>query len=117
MAKVLLVIASTLEAVTGVGLIIAPTMVRSLLGTDISGAALAIARMAGFGLLLLGVACWPRVEANLLRLLAMFIYNVLATFTLDTYALAVNRSENFCYRRLQSTPRWQLSLSESGSNI
>src|SRR5438128_8534735 len=77
--KVLLAIASTLEAVTGVGLIIAPTMVRSLLGTDISGAALAIARMAGFGLLLLGVACWPRVEANLPRLLAMLIYNVLAT--------------------------------------
>ncbi|PYL43884.1 MAG: hypothetical protein DMF42_02675 [Verrucomicrobia bacterium] len=35
--------------------------------------------MTGCGLLLIGVACWPRVEANLLRLLAMLIYNVLAT--------------------------------------
>jgi hypothetical protein len=34
----------------GLGLIIAPTMVKLLLGTDISDAAITIARMAGFGL-------------------------------------------------------------------
>ena len=80
--KVLLAIASTLEAVTGVGLIIAPTMVRSLLGTDISGAALVIARMTGCGLLLIGIACWPRVEGTASRVCAMLIYNLLATFYL-----------------------------------
>jgi len=44
-----------------------------------SGAALVIARIAGFGLVLLGIACWPRVESNVLRLKAMLIYNLLAT--------------------------------------
>lgn len=51
-SKALLAVASTLEALTGLGLIIAPTMVKFLLGTDISGATITIARMAGFGLLL-----------------------------------------------------------------
>jgi hypothetical protein len=54
-------------------------MTRFLLGTNISSAAIAIVRMAGFGLLLLGIACWPRVEGNVQRLLTMLIYNVLAT--------------------------------------
>jgi hypothetical protein len=77
--KVLLAVASTLEALTGLVLIIVPSTVMSLLGTNVSGAALAIARVAGFGLILLGIACWPRVEATLPRLRAMLIYNVLAT--------------------------------------
>ena len=77
--RVLLATASTLEAVTGLALIIAPSIVRFLLGTDISGATLVIARMAGLGLLLLGVACWPRVEGTIPRLRAMLIYNLLAT--------------------------------------
>jgi hypothetical protein len=46
---------------------------------DVSGPALALARVGGFDLLLLGIACWPRVEATVPRLLAMVIYNVLAT--------------------------------------
>jgi uncharacterized protein YjeT (DUF2065 family) len=79
MNKVLLAVASTLEAVTGIGLIIAPSMVRFVLGPDVSGASLAITRMTGFGLLLLGVVCWTRVEANVPRLRAMLIYNLLAT--------------------------------------
>ena len=77
--RVLLAPASTLEAVTGLALIIAPSIVRFLLGTDISGATLVIARMAGLGLLALGVACWPRGEATIPRLRAMLIYNLLAT--------------------------------------
>ena len=77
--RVLLATASTLEAVTGLALIIAPSIVRFLLGTDISGATLVIARMAGLGLLALGVACWPRGEATIPRLRAMLIYNLLAT--------------------------------------
>ncbi len=79
MNKVLLATASTLEAVTGLALIIAPNLAGFLLGTDISGAALAIARMAGLGLLALGVACWPRTEATIARVRAMLIYNLLAT--------------------------------------
>jgi hypothetical protein len=79
MNKVLLAIAATFETVTGIVLIVAPNIVRLLLGTDISGAALVIARMIGVGLLLLGVACWPRVEGTIPRLRAMLIYNLLAT--------------------------------------
>ena len=77
-SKALLAVASTLEALTGLGLIIAPTMVKFLLGTDISGASITIARMAGFGLLLLGIVCWPRVGPIVPRLRVMLIYNVLA---------------------------------------
>jgi hypothetical protein len=79
MNKVLLAVAATFETVTGTALIFAPNIVRLLLGTDISGAVLVIARMVGVGLLLLGVACWPRVEGTIPRLRAMLIYNLLAT--------------------------------------
>ena len=77
--KLLLAVAATFETVTGIVLIVAPNIVRLLLGTDISSAVLVIARMVGIGLLLLGVACWPRVEGTIPRLRAMLIYNLLAT--------------------------------------
>jgi uncharacterized protein YjeT (DUF2065 family) len=77
--KALLVVASTFEAVTGLALIIAPSLARFLLEADISAATRAIARIAGFGLLALGVACWPRSETTAPRLWAMLIYNLLAT--------------------------------------
>jgi len=79
MNKVLLAVAATFEAVTGIVLIVTPNIVRLLLGTDTSGAVLVIARMAGVGLLLLGGACWPRVEGTSPRLRAMLIYNLLTT--------------------------------------
>jgi len=77
--KLLLAVASTFEAVTGFALVIAPSIVRFLLWTDISGAALVMTRVAGLGLLALGVACWPRGEGTIPRLRAMLIYNLLAT--------------------------------------
>ena len=77
--KLLLAVAAAFETVTGIALIIAPSIVRFLLGTDISGAVLVITRVVGVGLLLLGVACWPRVEGTIPRLRAMLIYNLLAT--------------------------------------
>jgi hypothetical protein len=54
-------------------------MVKFLLGTDISGAVITIARMPGFGLLLLGIVCRPRVGPIAPRLTAMLSYNVLVT--------------------------------------
>ena len=90
-AKLLLVVASTFEAATGLGLIIAPSFLRLLLGKDVSGMSLAIARLAGFGLLVLGVACWPRVEANFSRVRAMLIYNLLVTVYLG-YLLFASES-------------------------
>ena len=79
MNKVLLAVAAAFEAVTGIALIFDPNLARFLLGKDISGAAVVMTRVAGFGLLALGVACWPRVEGTILRLRAMLIYNLLAT--------------------------------------
>jgi hypothetical protein len=117
MNKVLLAIASTLEAVTGIGLIIAPSMVRFLLGPDVSSASLAIARIAGFGLLSLGIACWPRVERSIPRLSAMPIYNLLATVYLGYLRFSSESVGKLCCRPLQSTPSWHFCLSESGLNI
>ena len=71
--------APLIEAFTALVLIIAPSMTRFLLGTNASGAALLIARIAGCGLLLIGIACWPRIEATVPRLRAMLVYNLLAT--------------------------------------
>lgn len=77
--KLLLTVAAAFEAVTGIALIFAPGIVGLLLGTAISAAVLVIARMVGVGLLLLGIACWPRTQGTILRLRAMLIYNLLVT--------------------------------------
>jgi hypothetical protein len=52
--KVLLAVVSMLEAATGLTLIIGPSTIKFLLGTDAFVAALSIARIAGFGLLSFG---------------------------------------------------------------
>ena len=88
MTNKLLAVASIFEALTGLVLIIAPGMARFLLGTDISGAAVGITRVAGIGLLILGVACWPRVQANIARVRAMLIYNLVATVYLGYLRVA-----------------------------
>jgi hypothetical protein len=54
--------------------------VRLLLGETIPGSAPVLGRLAGLGLLCLGIACWPRRQAAVVpRLGAMLIYNLLAT--------------------------------------
>ena len=56
----LLTLSASIEAATGVALMAVPSVVvRLLLGGEISGASIPIGRVAGFGLLSLGVACWP----------------------------------------------------------
>jgi hypothetical protein len=55
-----LVIAAVGEAATGLALLAAPSLVgRLLLGAELGGLALPVARVAGLGLLGLGIACWP----------------------------------------------------------
>jgi hypothetical protein len=81
----LLAIAAIVEAATGLALIASPPIVtRLLLGADVSGLANALGRMGGFGLLSLGLACWPgRYATNLVPALrAMVIYNALITLFL-----------------------------------
>jgi hypothetical protein len=61
--KKVVAFAAALEEVTGLALMIDPSLVtRLLLGEDVSGPALPLGRVAGIGLLSLGVACWPSSE-------------------------------------------------------
>lgn len=58
--KKALVVAAIGEIVTGLGLILVPSLVAQLLlGEELAGAAIAVARVAGIALVGLGVACWP----------------------------------------------------------
>ncbi len=58
--KTALVVAAAAEAATGVALLIVPSLVgRLLLGEELTGAAIPVARVAGIALIALGIACWP----------------------------------------------------------
>ncbi len=58
--KTALVFAAVSETATGVALLIVPSLVgRLLLGEELTGIAIPVARVAGIALIALGVACWP----------------------------------------------------------
>ena len=58
--KGVLVFAAISEAATGLALLIVPSLVgQLLLGTELTGIAATVARVAGIALIALGVACWP----------------------------------------------------------
>ncbi|WP_291995164.1 hypothetical protein [Candidatus Accumulibacter sp. ACC003] len=58
--KAALVFAAVGEIATGLALLIVPSLVgRWLLGEELTGIAVPIARVAGIALIALGVACWP----------------------------------------------------------
>jgi hypothetical protein len=84
-------VAAVAEAVTGLGLIVAPQVVaRLLLGTDVMGVSLVIARVAGIALLALGLGCWlGRNEADgaSSALSAMLAYDLLVTLYLALVGL------------------------------
>ncbi len=79
-ARTLVLLSSAIEAVTGVALIAVPALVgRLLLGVQLSGSGIAVARVAGFGLFSLAIACWPEGdEATAAAIRALFVYNLLA---------------------------------------
>jgi hypothetical protein len=55
-----LILTAVAEAATGAALLIVPSLVgRLLLGEELSGVAVPVARVAGIALIALGVACWP----------------------------------------------------------
>src|SRR5947209_20352731 len=82
--NVLLALSAVLEMVTGLALIIDPAVVaRLLLGGDLPGVGTAVGRVAGFSLLSLGLACWPRTgPASAAALRALLTYNPLVTLYL-----------------------------------
>ena len=74
--KKLLTFAAISEAAMGVALIVIPSLVvRLLLGSQLTGVANPLARVAGIALLALSVACLPSCTA----LCGMLTYAVLAT--------------------------------------
>ncbi len=73
--KKLLILAGVLEIITGVALMVVPALVgRLLLGAELTGVSIVVARAASIALLALGVACWPGTP-----LCGMLTYNALAT--------------------------------------
>ena len=55
-----LVLAAIAEAATGMAMLIVPSFVgRLLLGEELAGVAVPVARVAGIALIALGIACWP----------------------------------------------------------
>ena len=58
--KKALVLAAVGEAATGLALLIVPSLVgQLLLGAELTGVAIPVARVLGIALIALGVACWP----------------------------------------------------------
>lgn len=58
--KKALIFAAVAEAATGLALLIVPSLVgQLLLGFSFAGVAIPVARVAGLGLIGLGIACWP----------------------------------------------------------
>ena len=58
--KWVLIFAAVAEAGTGLALLVVPSLVgRLLLGEELTGIAIPVARVAGIALIALGVACWP----------------------------------------------------------
>ena len=84
----LLGVGAVLETPVGVGLLVFPSSIASLLlGAPLSGAALVVARLAGGALLGLGIACWfarssPTARSSLGVAGALLIYNIVACMTL-----------------------------------
>lgn len=58
--KKLLVFAAVSEAATGLALLLVPSLVgQLLLGAELTGIAVILARVSGIALVSLAVACWP----------------------------------------------------------
>jgi hypothetical protein len=73
-----LTLAAVAETATGAALILAPSLVaRLLLGAELSGVAIPVARLLGIALIALGVACWPGTP-----LVGMLTYSAAVTLYL-----------------------------------
>ena len=58
--KKVLTVAAVTEVATGIALLILPSLVvRLLLGAELTGASIPVARVLGIALIALGVCCWP----------------------------------------------------------
>jgi len=84
--KRVLALAAVSEVATGVALLIVPSLVgRLLLGEELTGIAIPVARVAGIALIALGLACWPGTP-----LAGMLTYNAAVTLYLAYVGFAGN---------------------------
>jgi hypothetical protein len=85
-----LTVASVVEVATGVGLVILPSVVVTLLlGSRPSPEAMPIARVLGLSLLGLGIACWSTAQqpARLAAMRGMLVYNAGIALYLGSIAI------------------------------
>jgi hypothetical protein len=80
-------VAASIEFVAGLVFIVSPSLVaKLLLNTDVDDGARVFARIGGFGLLSLGIACWPAsttiVGGKSATLRGLLAYNALAALLL-----------------------------------
>jgi hypothetical protein len=90
--QLVLAISCGIEAATGLGLLVGPTIVAKLLfGSETVGIANVVGNVAGIALISLAIACWPLREAvGGGSYFAMLIYNLLVALLLaETGATAV----------------------------
>ena len=83
--KKVLIFAAVAEAATGLALLIVPSLVgQLLLGEQLTGVAIPVARVAGIALVALGIACWPGPP-----LVGMLTYSAVVTLYLAYLGFAV----------------------------
>jgi hypothetical protein len=79
----LLAFAALAEAATGAALVVVPSLVaRLLFGTELSGIAVVVARVAGISLVSLGLACWPGKQPTRAAACGMATYGLLVALYL-----------------------------------
>jgi hypothetical protein len=82
--KKILPVAAVAEAATGLALLAAPSLVvRLLLGGELAGVTIPVARVAGIALIALGIACWPGTPR-----IGMLTYSAAVTLYLGFVGLA-----------------------------
>lgn len=96
--KWVLVLAAASEAATGVALLVVPSLVvQLLLGEELTGVAIPVARVLGIALIALGVACWPGTPlGGMFLILAYVAYG----------------SGRCCGRQSRCTRSWRYCLRE-----
>jgi hypothetical protein len=77
----LAMMAAALEVAAGSALIANPSFVAHLLiGASLSSGGIAVGRVGGFGLLSLGLACWPSTDVVTAQVTSgLFTYNLLSS--------------------------------------
>jgi hypothetical protein len=76
--KWVLIFAAVGEAVTGLALLIVPSLAgQLLLGEELTGVAIPVSRLAGIALMALGITCWPGPP-----LVGMLTYSTIVTLYL-----------------------------------